>query len=125
MVKFYLILFNYRDLHLIDARTGEFIRLGCLYYARDAPAAERNDAACCGPLRASAPRPAAAGHRLAMGAPRANRPRFQRGTFAGVLRHCAKSLTHRRRDLLYLAQQYLDLGADIGQDMTEFTLGIG
>jgi hypothetical protein len=37
MVKFYLILFNYRDLHLIDARTGEFIRLGCRYYAGDAP----------------------------------------------------------------------------------------
>lgn len=36
-----------------------------------------------------------------------------------------QSLTHRRRDLFYLPQQDLDFGADIGQDMTKVTLGIG
>jgi hypothetical protein len=117
MIRFYFILFKYRDLHLIDAHTGEFTRAGMpfakLLFSSRAPAARIPG------------RPA-----IAIVLFRSHAPgKANRGALKKIVRRrfvmLLPSLTHRRRDLLYLTQQYLDFGADIGQDMMEFTLGIG
>jgi hypothetical protein len=89
MVRFYFILFKYRDLHLIDAHTGEFTRAGDAF--REAsiglPSARRShpealSIACAG--------------------------QANRGVLKGIVRRrfvmLLPSLPHRRRDLLYLPQ---------------------
>lgn len=78
-----------------------------------------------GILRLGARQPLAKVCAVGVSARRCQSPPVRDRDRSPAFRDPAPALTHRRCDLLYLAQQDLDFGAETGQDMTEFTLAIG